>query len=129
MAAEDRPLSEFCEIIRIGAIRSRRPDGTIAFMERSSQARHKHRQTAVPFHSRSRNLFRFPLVDPRYRIAGVRLCLNQRIQLRMDRLRISVLGTLYEQRHEPSRKRGNCMPVKCARLEHGQPAAQQFCKG
>jgi hypothetical protein len=57
------------------------------------------------------NLLWLALVDPHQVVPGPMLRLQYFIKLGLYGLGVTVLGTLNEQRHQPSRQRGTAMPI------------------
>jgi hypothetical protein len=63
-------------------------------------------------------------IDPRHLAVGSIEPIQQMIELRVNRLRVPVLGPLNEDRHHPRRERGDGVPVKCvwpAKANHRTP--------
>ena len=63
------------------------------------------------------DILRFFFIDVREFIACLRLGMKQFVELRLDCLRVAILGTLYEKRHEPCGERGNGVPIERCALE------------
>ena len=58
------------------------------------------------------DVFGLLVVDARHGIAGTALCVDQFIELGLDRLRVAVFGALNEQGHEPRGQRCYAVPVE-----------------
>ena len=64
-----------------------------------------------------RDVLRLFLINVRKRVARLCLRVQELIELRLDCLRVAVLGTLDEERHEPRGHGSDRVPVECLPLE------------
>jgi hypothetical protein len=69
------------------------------------------------FRTMQLDILRFFFIDVGEFIACSRLGMKQFVELCLDRLRVAILGTLYEKRHEPCGERGAGVPIERCSLE------------
>jgi hypothetical protein len=64
------------------------------------------------------NVFRFLFIDAGERAVRVPLSVQQLIKLRLNRLCVTMLGTLNEQSHEPNDQGRDSVPVQTVAVEN-----------